>query len=110
MQVQWIPQLTGIQQLFSRVPTAASLWVHLLAINMFAARWIMFDGEQLSFELAMSHRCLASTLHTCRRKQWLKPFVCRDRFAASGGHTAFCAGGSGLRAAGRVRSFPHTGI
>ena len=47
LQVQWIPQLAGIQQLFSRAPTAASLWVHLLAINMFAARWIMFDGARL---------------------------------------------------------------
>lgn len=41
---QWIPKLAGISQLFSRHATAASLWVHLLAINMFAARWIMFDG------------------------------------------------------------------
>jgi Domain of unknown function (DUF4281) len=44
---QWIPKLAGISQLFSRHATAASLWVHLLAINMFAARWIMFDGAQL---------------------------------------------------------------
>ena len=29
------------------MPTAASLWVHLLFINLFAARWIMFDGERL---------------------------------------------------------------
>ena len=43
---QWIPKLTGISQLFSRHATAASLWVHLLAINMFAARWIMFDGAE----------------------------------------------------------------
>ncbi len=42
--MQFVPQLVGIVRLFSRVPTAASLWLHLLSINLFAARWIMFDG------------------------------------------------------------------
>ena len=50
---QWIPKLAGISQLFSRHATAASLWVHLLAINMFAARWIMFDGAKLPLLLGM---------------------------------------------------------
>jgi len=44
MSVQFVPKLEGIVQLFSRNVTAASLWIHLLSINLFAARWIMFDG------------------------------------------------------------------
>lgn len=47
MNVQFVPKLAGIVQLFSRVPTAASLWLHLLCINLFTARWIMFDGLRL---------------------------------------------------------------
>lgn len=31
--------------LFSRVVTAASLWVHLLAINLFSARTILQEGS-----------------------------------------------------------------
>jgi hypothetical protein len=45
---QFFPQLAGIVALFSRAPTAASLWVHLLAINLFAARAVFFDGLQHS--------------------------------------------------------------
>lgn len=41
---QFFPKLDGIMTLFSRVPTAASLWVHLLAINVSAAREIYLDG------------------------------------------------------------------
>ena len=33
--------------LFSRVVTAASLWVHLLAINLFSARTILTEGATL---------------------------------------------------------------
>ena len=44
---QFFPKLDGIVTLFSRVPTAASLWVHLLAVNVFAAREIYLDGALL---------------------------------------------------------------
>ena len=33
--------------LFSRMVTAASLWVHLLAINLVSARSILRDGEYM---------------------------------------------------------------
>ena len=52
---QFFPSLEGIVQLFSRPATAASLWIHLLCINLFAARWAYQDGEQSSW---------LSTLHT----------------------------------------------
>ncbi len=41
---QFFPSLAGIVQLFSRPATAASLWIHLLCINLFAARWAHQDG------------------------------------------------------------------
>ncbi|KAK9818332.1 hypothetical protein WJX72_010722 [[Myrmecia] bisecta] len=42
--VQFLPTLEGIMLLFSRLTTAASLWVHLLAINLFAARTAFLQG------------------------------------------------------------------
>lgn len=41
---QFFPSLLGISTLFSRVITASSLWVHLLAVNVFAARAVLMDG------------------------------------------------------------------
>lgn len=35
---QFFPRLAGVAALFARPPTSASLWVHLLAVNVFAAR------------------------------------------------------------------------
>ena len=42
---QFMPSLAGICTLFSRWGTAASLWVHLLAVNLFAAREMYLEGE-----------------------------------------------------------------
>ncbi|KAK9865134.1 hypothetical protein WJX84_006871 [Apatococcus fuscideae] len=41
---QFLPQLEGIQQLFTRHITAASLMVHLSCINLFAAHTILLQG------------------------------------------------------------------
>jgi hypothetical protein len=45
---QFFPSLDGISQLFSRSITAASLWVHLVCINLFTARHVFLDGKQPS--------------------------------------------------------------
>lgn len=37
---QFFPALAGVAELFSRPATALSVWVHLLVINLFAARSI----------------------------------------------------------------------
>lgn len=37
---QFFPALKGVAELFARPATAASVWVHLLVINLFAARSI----------------------------------------------------------------------
>lgn len=60
MKVQFVPELAGIVQLFSRVPTAASLWLHLLSINLFAARWIMFDGPLSLLQGTCAHKAAHS--------------------------------------------------
>ena len=41
---QFFPSLVGICTLFSRHITAASLWVHVLAVNVAAARWVYLQG------------------------------------------------------------------
>lgn len=42
---QFIPKLEGISTLFSRLTTAASVWVHILIINLFMARQSYLEGE-----------------------------------------------------------------
>lgn len=49
---QFFPRLEGIMNLFSRTVTAASLLVHLLVINLFAARSAYLEGR-----LALWHAC-----------------------------------------------------
>jgi hypothetical protein len=41
---QFFPRLAGVAALFARPVTAASLWVHLLAVNVFAARAELLEG------------------------------------------------------------------
>ena len=41
---QFFPQLQGIMQLFQKPATAASLVVHLLAINLYLGRNIFLEG------------------------------------------------------------------
>ncbi|KAI3429270.1 hypothetical protein D9Q98_005367 [Chlorella vulgaris] len=42
---QFMPSIAGICTLFSRWLNAASLWVHLLAVNLFAAREMYLEGQ-----------------------------------------------------------------
>ena len=46
---QFFPKVAGIATLFSRLTTAASLWVHLLCINLFAAHSILKQGTVLYY-------------------------------------------------------------
>ena len=54
---QFFPSLDGIVKLFSRPATAASLWIHLLCINLFAARWAYFDGAHHSHHVCAPLAC-----------------------------------------------------
>uniref|UniRef100_M1CI25 Neoxanthin synthase n=1 Tax=Solanum tuberosum TaxID=4113 RepID=M1CI25_SOLTU len=47
----WLPELSGIAKMFSSEMTLASAWIHLLAVDLFAARSLSFS--------------LTYTLHYC---------------------------------------------
>ncbi|RVW84551.1 Protein ABA deficient 4, chloroplastic [Vitis vinifera] len=40
----WLPELPGMAKMFSNEMTLASAWIHLLAIDLFAARQVFQDG------------------------------------------------------------------
>nr|ALE33757.1 neoxanthin synthase 1 [Erythranthe lewisii] len=46
----WLPELPGIAKLFSSEMTLASAWIHLLAVDLFAARQVYYDGLQENVE------------------------------------------------------------
>ncbi|KAM3342851.1 protein ABA DEFICIENT 4, chloroplastic [Capsicum galapagoense] len=46
----WLPELPGIAKMFSNEVTLASAWIHLLAIDLFAARQVYHDGLQNDIE------------------------------------------------------------
>ncbi|KAL8528750.1 hypothetical protein ACS0TY_006271 [Phlomoides rotata] len=50
----WLPELPGIAKMFSNEMTLASAWIHLLAVDHFAARQIYFDGLQDNVEISFS--------------------------------------------------------
>ncbi|KAG9448920.1 hypothetical protein H6P81_008885 [Aristolochia fimbriata] len=49
----WLPELQGIAKMFSNEMTLASAWIHLLAIDLFAARQVYHDG--LNNEIETRH-------------------------------------------------------
>ncbi|KAM7278117.1 hypothetical protein ACFE04_005251 [Oxalis oulophora] len=49
----WLPELAGIMKMFSRESTLISVWIHLLTIDLFAARQVFFDG--LKHEVPTRH-------------------------------------------------------
>ncbi|XP_019249284.1 PREDICTED: protein ABA DEFICIENT 4, chloroplastic-like isoform X2 [Nicotiana attenuata] len=56
-----LPELDGIAEMFSRVMTLASAWIHLLAVDLFAARQIYHDGLENDIETRHSvSLCLMS--------------------------------------------------
>ncbi|BFG25316.1 hypothetical protein CerSpe_115900 [Prunus speciosa] len=46
----WLPELTGIAKMFTNEMTLASAWIHLLAVDLFAARQVFCDGLQNQIE------------------------------------------------------------
>ncbi|XP_059293323.1 protein ABA DEFICIENT 4, chloroplastic [Lycium ferocissimum] len=50
----WLPELPGIAKMFSNEVTLASAWIHLLAVDLFAARQIYHDGLQNDIEMRHS--------------------------------------------------------
>ncbi|CAA0813504.1 abscisic acid (aba)-deficient 4 [Striga hermonthica] len=46
----WLPELPGIAKMFSNEMTLASAWIHLLAVDLFAARQVYHDGLEDNIE------------------------------------------------------------
>ncbi|TYG40017.1 hypothetical protein ES288_D12G059500v1 [Gossypium darwinii] len=46
----WLPELSGMAKMFSSEMTLASAWIHLLAVDLFAARQVFQDGLQNQIE------------------------------------------------------------
>ncbi|KAM2256792.1 hypothetical protein COP1_047163 [Malus domestica] len=46
----WLPELTGIAKMFTNEITLASAWIHLLVVDLFAARQVFSDGLQNQIE------------------------------------------------------------
>ncbi|KAA8547800.1 hypothetical protein F0562_004229 [Nyssa sinensis] len=46
----WLPELAGIAKMFSTEMTLASAWIHLLAVDLFAARQVFHDGLENKIE------------------------------------------------------------
>ncbi|KAL6627514.1 hypothetical protein ACP70R_031240 [Stipagrostis hirtigluma subsp. patula] len=46
----WLPELPGIVRMFASEMTVASAWIHLLAVDLFAARQVYQDGIKNNIE------------------------------------------------------------
>ncbi|XP_042475451.1 protein ABA DEFICIENT 4, chloroplastic-like [Macadamia integrifolia] len=46
----WLPELSSIGKMFSSEMTLASAWIHLLAVDLFAARQVYQDGLENEIE------------------------------------------------------------
>ncbi|CAN6451616.1 unnamed protein product [Victoria cruziana] len=46
----WLPELSSIAQMFKSEMTLASAWIHLLAVDLFAARQVFHDGQKDEIE------------------------------------------------------------
>ncbi|XP_057522229.1 protein ABA DEFICIENT 4, chloroplastic-like isoform X3 [Amaranthus tricolor] len=46
----WLPELQGIAKMFSSEMTLASAWIHLLVVDLFAARQVYQDGLEEDIE------------------------------------------------------------
>lgn len=46
----WLPELSGMAKMFSSEMTLASAWIHLLAVDLFAARQVYHDGLENKVE------------------------------------------------------------
>lgn len=46
----WLPELPAVAKMFSNDLTLASVWIHLLTVDLFAARQIFYDGLKNDIE------------------------------------------------------------
>jgi len=75
--VQFIPRLEGIMQLFQKPATAASLIVHLQAINLYLGRNIFLEGMCLCSHLITGAGCIV--VKTPRNVAHVHVFMCSPK-------------------------------
>lgn len=56
------PRLTQIAQLFERPAAAAAYWVHLLAADLFMARWVLEDARRSRPPTPTAHTLVVAML------------------------------------------------
>ena len=63
----WLPELPSIAKMFSNEITLASVWLHLLLVDLFAARQIFYDGMKNKIETRHSvFLCLFTKKKRCK--------------------------------------------
>ena len=82
------PRLTQIAQLFERPAAAAAYWVHLLAADLFVARWVLQDARRSHPPTPTAHTLVAALLFgpTALLSHVVTKWVLRQR-AGWGGRT-----------------------
>ncbi|CAH9105585.1 unnamed protein product [Cuscuta europaea] len=50
----WLPELPGMAQMFANEMTLASAWIHLLVVDLYAAKQVYEDGMQNDVEIRHS--------------------------------------------------------
>jgi hypothetical protein len=54
-----LPRLTGIAAMFSRPASALAAWVHLLALDLFVARFVFLDAARHTPRVPAAHSLVA---------------------------------------------------
>jgi hypothetical protein len=80
---QFFPKVQGIATLFSRATTTASLWVHLLCVNIFSAHALLSKG--VSMDIPTHHTVLIAMVFgpLGLLSHWMTSLVCSKSPKAS---------------------------
>ena len=80
---QFFPKIQGIATLFSRATTTASLWVHLLCVNIFSAHALLWKG--VSMDIPTHHTILIAMVFgpLGLLSHWMTSLICSKSPKAS---------------------------
>ncbi|CAK7344351.1 unnamed protein product [Dovyalis caffra] len=74
----WLPELPGIAKMFSSEMTLASAWIHLLAVDLFAARQLhpkLLISLLLSQSNELEHVLRSSTISIMKKLAWMLEII-----------------------------------
>ncbi|KAB2632347.1 hypothetical protein D8674_028594 [Pyrus ussuriensis x Pyrus communis] len=66
----WLPELPGIGRMFSNEMTLASAWIHLLVVDLFAARQLFSSHFAVSASVSFSVLTLAHSFFQAGFSRW----------------------------------------